>query len=332
MEALSYSPYQGAGFDLSEHLQRVRSSLPPDLIPNEVVSEIQASLAGRVPPFCTSVWELRLNSREKAVDLSVKVPPGQALENEDIALPKAFRKEWSRLDSPFFRDLIYMAGLEFDTANRATVPAVFLGICDLPHSASLDAILSSARLLDLAPDSAIERSLRRCLEALPAGAGLCYAGFMLSRSGSPIRLGIEGLRQCSILSYLREAGYSRDTSRLSEFLNGLPQALECAVPVLAMDVGAEMHDSIGLEYVVSHADALLKNRAGVLLEHLTRTGLCTAAERDTLLAWTGEGNEWARRFFHAPERRFSHLKLVFRPAFDTIAKAYIELTCRPCVS
>jgi hypothetical protein len=97
--------------------------------------------------------------------------------------------------------------------------------------------------------------------------------------------------------------------------------------IINLDVGQELGTGVGIEYVLSHAAQL---RGSILekefLDHLVRSGWCTAAKRDALLGWPATSLQslphelWRSR----TSRRVNHLKLAYADGGLPEVKAYIS--------
>jgi hypothetical protein len=306
----------------------VRGLLPPDFSCQEYADLFVSKDDGTVPPFLTSMWELRLGDRRSPVDISVKIAPGVQLVRREAHCPLAFWSVWGQASSSLSQS-VYHLGLEYDFDRFPGRPSFFFGLSDSDTAASFAATRLAAELLGREIERSVQDCLFSCLRAMPVGCRWNYAAIMLSRDSCGLRIGIEGMSpRFRIIEYLRRMIDVPLDPSLCAFLAELPATLSRASPILSIDLGARIGKRIGLEYLVCHRAALADRRAERLLAHLTDLGLCTQNKRDSLLRWRSEGFSWRDRFLLQPERNFSHIKIVFEAERAAEAKAYIEFTYR----
>jgi hypothetical protein len=361
---------------LADHLARVCRFLPPSLVSPGALKRIEALprvLPAALPPMRHSIFECRLSTSagrkaREQVDLAWKYRP-QALAGLAASWRQAGSGEdgggaptWrmlARFAEAFDRDApsplreVHLVGLELDldrSPDEATLPALFFcfGLCDRAKTAGVLDVLLTIFEQEIEEEEIQEQEIqvpatwRRCVDALPDGAGVNYLGLMLGRPGNAVRLGIEQIRpQERILPYLDAIGWTGDRGALAGFLRGLPAALATSAPVVAIDVGEHVEGRIGLEFLLAHDGAVSGDHARVLLDHLVHRGLCRPEARDGMLAWPSSPRapapSWYERFAGGrrgnvddePERFTSHVKIVVDPTGELEAKGYLEATTGP---
>lgn len=354
----------GPALRLTEHVQAIAPFLPLALVSRHALLRIEAlpaALPDRLPKMRHSMIECRLSRNpsdartqravHEQVDLAWKIAPEELAGFEGIpgetweALAR-FGRAWAAAGSSDPIREVYLAGLELDldrSPNHGILPAVFFcfGRCDAGTTfAILEALLESFG----GRSPGIGAACRRCIEALPSGAGVNYAGLMLSRRSDALRLGVEHVLPLDrILPYLDAIGWKGSRASLAGFFDSLPEVLASCAPVLAMDVGQHVERRLGIELLLAHPEALRNNRLQRLLDHLVKLRLCAPRERDAILRWpsgrwaaqsplaAAQGNpSWCDRFLEVgrrhPERFVSHVKLVCTARGGLEAKCYLEAT------
>jgi hypothetical protein len=206
--------------------------------------------------------------------------------------------------------------LEYDLDGSAREPAVFRRVRpgEAVDPGALVAVLCDRGELT----EASLRALHACADRLLPGMHITHLGTMRSRPGDPLRLNVEAPDLRSFVAYAAalQAG------------NELVDAVELLVAeidgrtdstVLALELGPRPQPRVGIEcYRPSDAIGGWCGFVG----YLEQRGLCTAAERHAILAWSEPA------FMHANHaaavREIGHLKLVTGPGEPLHAKAYLN--------
>lgn len=201
------------------------------------------------------------------------------------------------------------------------------------HSKEDRARVAMAALRPLFSDAMMPetaRNLRRCWELLPSGATIPYVGLFPARGSGAVRVSVAGLGDAELPAYLRALRWPGSHRELTSAVSAFLPSSRVARPRMAianLDVGQSFGTGVGLEYVLSHASQL---RGYILerefIEHLVRSGLCSASKGDALTAWLGRSfmvmphELWRSRVV----RRVNHIKLAFAGDRPLEAKAYLS--------
>jgi hypothetical protein len=186
--------------------------------------------------------------------------------------------------------------------------------------AILDGLLEAVRPGTIGePASA---AVRACVAALPQRARIFQLGLMFGRRPVQPRICVRGLlgppERCDLLRATRGTGP--------------PAGLESALATLGtpFDEVALSLDATGtgtgLEcYVTEDRRSARAARWSAVLERCVRVGLCTARERDGLIAWPGADPVGGSRLVELEARTLHHLKLGARHGESVRLKAYLAV-------
>lgn len=230
--------------------------------------------------------------------------------------------------------------LEFDRdqlACRCSLPSIFLGFRDISRNCRQsvhDIILD--RFVAPAARAQVGAAMNRVLSSLPARAELRFVGVMLPRDQTRVRLCIM-LPLSELMDFTTRIAFpARDQmGRLIAF-----SARHAVSAVLHLDVGDRLGATLGIELKPIGRDGW-----PLLLSHLNQEGLCTAVEREALLAFPGRsgvarngsgptgvadgaiGSPDMWRDVHACliARSLNHVKLVCQPNCAVKAKVYMHI-------
>ena len=345
---------------VAQTIGQLAPQLPPALVGPAASSRLRA-LADSLPAALTS-WlylECRLRRDAERVDLIVRVDQrGRDIltgDNPVISLDAALHRHqvwrgvralargWSDPSSSLYRG-VERIWLEFDSHEadiaRASrdwlAPGVFIEFARevyAQHSREDRLGVAMAALRSLMSDGmtpAMVRNLRRCWELLPSGAAIPYVGLFPARGSDAVRVCVAGLGDADLPSYLRALrwpGSYRDLhSAMAAFLSP-SRAARPRMTIVNLDVGAELGADAGIEYILSHA---AQQRGNILerefLDHMVRSGYCSAAKCDALLGWPATSLQmlphelWRSRV----SRRVNHLKLSYGDGALPEVKAYLS--------
>jgi hypothetical protein len=227
--------------------------------------------------------------------------------------------------------------LEFDAPGASEMadvplPGVFLKL-ELSAPAGPERGLEDvlAALPGIAPGHGSVRTLRRCVEVLPAGAYVSYLGSFAPRGTDAVRVCLVGIGEDALPAYLARVGWPGDPRALEDFLREVSTAggrrLHPGPGMLHLDVGGDgVRPRIGLEYVLERGGQIRgRLRETGFLDRLVELGLCTAAKREGLLAWPGYSFEnFAHELWPSlVKRRVNHVKLVYEEGRPPEAKGYL---------
>lgn len=341
-------------------IDQLAPQLPLALVGPAASSRLRLA-ADSLPAALTS-WiylECRLRRDAQQVDLIVRVDQrgrdilsgDNPVIEVDFALQRhpvwrgvrALARGWSDPSSTLHRG-VERIWLEFDLheaditrmTSALPAPGVFIEFTRevyAQHSRENRASVALAALRAFMPDGmapAMLRYLRRCWELLPSGTAIPYVGVFPARGSSAVRVCIAGLGDADLPGYLRALrwpGSYRDLLRaIAAFLPPV-HVPRPRMAIINLDVVQELDTRVGIEYVLSHAAQL---RGSILekefLDHLVRSGSCTAAKCDALLGWPATSLQsmphelWRSR----ASRRVNHLKLAYADGELPEVKAYLS--------
>jgi hypothetical protein len=291
-------------------------------------------------------FECRLGARQSRVDFHVGV-----LQRITPNLPENFRahpawrfmddfcREWVEPGSALERGISHVV-LEFDIRLHAApvpVPCVFLALKPEVSRDAQGLIEIILRKLGVPHASGLRAMVRRCLDALPSGAGISYLGAMVSRATELIRLNVAGMAPDIFLDYLGRIGW---TGPVNELDSSARRAMAHVDYIeLAFDLSDVVLPRIGLECFLRKQPPE-EPRWPALLDHLVAEELCSRAKRQALLSWPGLlqrstlPGAWPRslmwgelflqdRAWSVFMRRLNHVKLVHEAGRPVEAKAYL---------
>jgi hypothetical protein len=331
---------------LAGTLRLLEPHLPPELVGGAARAALEAALA-LVPAAVTDelYLECRLGPGEPRVDtvLHVKEPGRDILAgvNRAILLPpplgdhpawarlRRFCGEWADPRSIFHTAVGSLwVELDLDGAPGGLEPGIFVDLSWLsargagPAEWTAYAASAGARLAGRAPPPGAIRAVRRCVEALPPGARMTYAGFFPGRGEGAIRVCASGVGAATLRGFVRRAGWAGDADEVLAALGDAdPGPVPGYVHLDARDGGPGPR--LGVE-VPFQRRAQLEGR---IREAAWLASLAAAApEKSAALArWPG----WSSPVLpHQPwrsllVRRVNHVKLLFHAGCAPQAKAYL---------
>jgi hypothetical protein len=158
-----------------------------------------------------------------------------------------------------------------------------------------------------------------CVQSLPDGARLAYAGCIPTLSQPNLRICIRGLAPAVLPDYLARIGWSGNQDLLRKDVSVVaPMAKEVT---LQLDVTDRLMPRIGLEWYGGASPAESRPTWIRLLDHLAADGRSDPDKRGPLLSWPGAD------YRDEPEpsiivRHIHHMKLTYGETGPTEAKAY----------
>jgi hypothetical protein len=338
---------------LAATLSRLDRHLPADLVGPDARA-ILDRLGRQIPAALTRriYYECRLRDTAPDVDLIICVDDVSRLlvSRAEDWLPSRLRghplwtgigrlcSAWQEGGSEFAAG-VYDLWLEFDADDAsatALVPSVFVGFAE-PRSTPLARLWSCARgsveMIHGRPmHGGIVRTARRCLERLPAGGTLLYAGLMYPRDQEALRLCVAPLQSTRLLDYLAAIEWRGSIDQVAATLRAIqarpPNTGLEATTIVHLDLAQDVRPRLGLEIYLAQQPQLLERVVeDDVLDSLCRLHLCAPSKRDALVHWSGHTVEqfphecWSSLVL----RRVSHVKLVFAPGRDPEAKAYLSV-------
>ncbi|WP_149470916.1 hypothetical protein [Roseomonas genomospecies 6] len=248
-------------------------------------------------------------------------------------------RRWMQRES-VLHEPIQSTWLEFDhdqLLSRCCLPSVFVGFRDTSLIGGQP--LCGIALNDFVAHAAraeVAAAMQRMWPQLPTQSGLPFVGVMLPRDRSRVRLCI-ALPLSELTGVASRIGFpaSRALERLVTFASGHADSV-----VLHLDVGARLGPTLGVEL-----KPVRRHGWSALLSDLAGEGLCTAGEREALLAFPGqsalvrsgpEPTGAADPVIGSPDRwrdvgrclivrSLNHIKLICRPDQAVTAKAYMHI-------
>lgn len=248
-------------------------------------------------------------------------------------------RRWTQRES-VLHEPIQSTWLEFDhdqLLSRCCLPSVFVGFRDTSLSCAQPLCgIALNRFVAPAARAEVAAAMQWMWPQLPTQAGLPFAGVMLPRDQSTVRLCV-ALPVTELMEVAARIGFpaSRGLVRLIAF-----SARHADSVVLHLDVGARLGPRLGIEL-----KPVCGNGWSALLSDLEGEGLCAASEREALLAFPGqsalvrsgpEPTGVADLVIGSPDRwrdvgrclvvrSLNHIKLVYRPDRAVAAKAYMHI-------
>lgn len=185
--------------------------------------------------------------------------------------------------------------LEFDLHPTATVGPLMWACVDAAYP--LEAVSKSppphrleelaARFVALSSGRRAGRlsleTLRRCAEALPAGARLLHLGSLRPRGRDELRA-VAVLRPSDAAGWLKRCRWPGDPTDFARLLN-IVQPRQNRIS-LQVDLGATIGDTVAIEYYVPPQHPGRAPWRG-LFRRLREAGLCTLAEATAAVDWVG---------------------------------------------
>jgi hypothetical protein len=306
---------------LADSVRAVAPLLPRRLFTKDAVRDLESiarTVGGTMDAFG---FECRLGRGAARVDLGARHAPHAAVGRDGWVPGRRFRKlvsfVFSEWDAPDHKT---------DGLPRVPVPSVFLGLA--PGDADSAAAVVGLRrlLLDLmgTPSFArCDRTLARCIEALPARARVHVVGAMIGRSRQSARLSVSLPRE-RVAGYLARLGRGRcgrTTARIVRNFSSCPGAA-----VIDFDVEREIGPTIGVHVPASGNVALV-------LARLLDAGLCSAGKMRAVLAWERVVTLRLRRggWLCRLHWYVDHLKIVCGPDGPLEAKVYLGIAPALCL-
>ncbi|MBX3062929.1 MAG: hypothetical protein KF726_08135 [Anaerolineae bacterium] len=276
--------------------------------------------------------EHRLKADQPQVDLSLLLDPALDRGREWLAanasgVTRDFCAAWAEAES-LLNQAVETAWLEIDIPLAvqpitAPEPSVFFR---LKEDADQSAIEAGLKLLN--PEAGALRRVQACLDALPAGGSVRWAGVMARKSRN-VRLCLD-LPKESIKLYLQGLGWQGDAEQLDLLVAGFTKLTDLVIVAIEL-TPAGMLNTLGFECRYQfNRQPEIEPRWSALLAMLVKARLCSEEKQSALLNWNG--------VFHEPfdidgkaqilVRNLSHVKIGFEPGVAVTAKAYISCNVR----
>jgi hypothetical protein len=255
-----------------------------------------------------------------------------------------FAKSWSDPTSEI-SDKIQCFWLEFDRPGKTPdilVPSVFFGPTKTENNDPSQYTWVTEIAIPLLKGQKISEEIaaliNNCLRKMPKNATLFQVGTMLSRDVNAIRLHINRLHPDQIIPYLKDIGWKHDTIELHHLLDDFKGFVDRFV--ISYDITDKGIDSkIGIELSFSDNNFQNEQRWEKFLDYLVEKEMCIPEKRNALLSYTSvDENEAINISGMKPiisatgysddlnqskiVRYINHIKIVFEPEKQIIAKAY----------
>lgn len=366
---------------LDDYLNAVAATVSPTLISPSAFSAMSA-VAQLLPVTLgsnTFGFECPLGKEQRTADFSVQATPTHGRDTLAGTHPHGslsaglltepiwrrvqdMSRQWADTDSGLNR-AVDNVWLEFDLDGPVPDiprPSVFAGLAIDGRSGAGEAIGAGMPTLEARLDgylvatdtmarlltghglsARVLAKLTDCVAALHRHEFLFQVGLMLARGADTVRLCLRLRSTERTVEYLKQVGWSgcdADLHRLLELARSVDYTW------LDLDVGETVHPKIGLEcYFERHRQPSREPRWAAFLDTLVQHGLCTAVQRDALLAYPGYTDEnapnvpWPIALRRASRlldgrsvstfvRTLHHVKIVSRPGEPIEAKAYLAAT------
>ena len=290
------------------------------------------------------------NDRDILKDLFINKNFRQFLEYSEWQQISNFANEWSNKESEL-NDKIQCFWLEFDMPEKAPtspLPSVFFGPSKIAKNKSkgkdpykwitdlaiplLKGQKTSKKISDLINDS---------ISKMPDNGTIFQIGTMLSRKINAIRIHINKLRPDQIVPYLKDIGLNYDTSELEKYLKEFEELADRFV--VSFDITENgIGDKIGIELSFISNDFNNIERWGKLLDYLVEKNMCLPEKKEALIKYSSVEEETvingaimrpiASATLYENDltksnvvRYINHIKIVYKPGKQIIAKAYPAL-------
>ncbi|ACY13423.1 hypothetical protein [Haliangium ochraceum] len=293
-------------FSLNDYIGVLANDLP-DMLVSPASRDKMVEIGNYLPGSMTRFFgfECRLDDLQGNADVLVCVSPYDQERSiladrcPSIHLPaklwdepvwrrvRAFAEAWNDAQHTL-HDEVLNVWLEFDLHTHEQpwrAPSVFFGArADDKHAQEWMGTTALPLLRPSGLGAALQTSLSRCIEALPASAYVFQTGLMLSREDSPVRICIKDLPSDATVSYLQRVGWDGDFSGLERILaplRGLVDRID-----LDLDLLDGVGPKVGLECSFAGKPLPEKEpRWGRFIEHLVEQGLCEAALAQPILSY-----------------------------------------------
>jgi hypothetical protein len=248
---------------------------------------------------------------------------------------------WGDPQSPGRQSVVWVEFDLDDAGRRLPVPGVFFAVQAGPggNPGRVRALIRSALATLGGGPNPEDRTLARCLDALPSGTWVPWVARMLSRPGGAARLVVQGLDIPGVSRFLRATGSAGAGGEVADALRSAPDSPSFA---LDLDVFAGHVAAAGMECYPAPPGLLRADeRWSEFLAWLVGLGVCTEGQREALLRFPGRSGEpdiperWppslgeTYRLLEVRDvgwlrRNLNHVKLKAGPA-GLEAKAYLAL-------
>jgi hypothetical protein len=303
-----------------------------------ITAPVQEALTQVLQPYPAAIsrsllLEYRLKAEQSQVDLSILLDPALDQGREWLAkngngVVRDFCGTWVEAGSSLHQT-VETVWLEIDvgpSTSELQMPkeaSVFFRLKDGAVTSALD---QGLRLLQ--PDAAALERVRTCLDALPEGGSVRWAGVM-ARESRNVRLCLE-LPKPRIKPFLLDLGWQGSEEQLDLLVAGFGKMTD--IVILAIELTPDgLSNTLGFECRYQfNRQPEIEPRWISLLDMLVKATLCSDEKRQALLNWNG--------LFYEPftvnnkaqvlVRNLSHIKIGFQPGVAVTAKAYVSCNVR----
>ena len=256
-------------------------------------------------------------------------PPGPAWDRLH-----RFVAAWRDPSGPLW-DEVRSLWLEFDVRQRPVIesvscPNVFFGNSRGLRSratilAGLDLLLDRDRTASSGPGPAAAghhaNAASGCLDALPPGAGILFAGLMLARQPEAVRLCIDAPAGQSVLRHFEQiaasAGPAPSSTSMSDLLRHARHV------VIQVEAGVEFSARLGFELYMGRKHRGRADAWRPLLQRLVQEGAAREDRSAAALDWPGFAYD-ERLGPRIIGRWINHVKLVYAAGAFVEAKVYLQ--------
>lgn len=236
---------------------------------------------------------------------------------------REFWYEWDKNGSDL--EDVNAMWLEFDTGRDFTVPPIPSVFFRVDSSGYADWIVNTAlsKLKGYKIDDTVGKKLELCFLSLPDGAIVSQIGTMLARQSEGVRLYIKRIKKSDCIPYLHKIGYSGDIDEAGKLCNKLSEF----APIINLQIEVDENISPRIDF-----ECKLDPQApewNIFFYWLKENNLCTERNAEMLKSWQKKyvnNNPTSGSMPVYMLKYVNHIKIVYEPGKDLIAKGYRGLT------
>lgn len=295
-------------------------------------------MATHLPAVATAGLEVSL-AGEDSVDLQQRIQSESEVSRLTRWIGRTASQDpaWRRLEAalPVIADDVDEFWLELDAPAEDIAVEPPLSVFVRLRQSSATAVAKILDAFGMHLSSGRLEALRRCLEGCDARTRLSHLGLMLGRTGSPLRLIVEGAAPDDMMVLLDRWGWPGPRESTARWIDRL--FVHADRVRLALTLADTLMPDIGLECFVGEP-AANDPRWRCLFDLLAQEGLCTPGRRDQLLAWPAaltplSSPQWPEALIadallrtdpapHWLDCRISHAKVILAAGQPARAKGY----------
>lgn len=349
---------------LADFLAPVHPHLPEELVGSASFNNLMRwgdALSGAFAQRAFG-YECRLTDEDPFVDISIQAARG-TLAHELLRgspkpglfldqLPKepiwcaiqSFATIWS--EDPLFQRFIENLVFEFDTgSNQSTQPGIFLGFDQSTSryehgcfsgsdTTPIQLLEYSAELFDSPLHKTTLASLNHCFNAVDNAIIFSFAGLMVSRPNSPLKICMCFNNPEEMPAYLERIGLHETRKVMVEQFSPWLQYWDSFV--LHLDFAPGLKPGVGVECMSSKSRyPTIEPRMRAFLNHLVSEGLCSPTKKQALERYSRAARVIFREDIVSKTngkirlpglllQSINHIKATLHPDTGVTAKAYLR--------